>query len=364
MSEVLLAHEGPFASQAVQEFILAADTGRYIRAQFPRGGSGAVILSLAMNTFPSTPAKSAADTARTIAVAINPRAAVGRKGAKSPGQTGEMVVARLRAAGHHVSVLRRRDYKALAEAVDAEITAGAQALVVVGGDGMVHLGVNAVAHKKVPLGIIPAGTGNDTARGLGLDLHNPGAAVDHFLRCSQRDPRAVDLGRIERAGAGPVWFMGALSAGFDALVNERANRWRWPRGPMRYNLAILRELAVLKPLNYSLVVDGLARKQQGVLISISNGTSIGGGMKITPEAKYDDGLLDLFIVSPVSRSKFLRIYPLVFSGRHTGSPEVRIEQVVEVAIDAPGLVAYADGERIGPLPATVRVDPGAALLWA
>ncbi|SED84876.1 diacylglycerol kinase [Arthrobacter alpinus] len=316
-----------------------------------------------MNTIPRTSIEPAAGTALSIAVAINPRAAFGGKGASSPTRTGDMVVARLREAGHHISELRRGDYLALKRAVDAEIAAGAQALVVVGGDGMVHLGVNAVAHKNVPLGIIPAGTGNDAARGLGLELNNPGAAVEHFLRCCHGGPRILDLGRIDRAGQEPVWFMGALSAGFDALVNERANTWRWPRGPMRYNLAILRELAVLRPLNYSLVVDGQAGKQQAVLISISNGTSIGGGMLITPKAKYDDGLLDMFVVSPVSRTRFLRIYPLVFSGRHAGRPEVRIRQVSEVIIDAPGLIAYADGERIGPLPATVAADPGAALLW-
>jgi diacylglycerol kinase (ATP) len=160
-----------------------------------------------------------------------------------------------------------------------------------------------------------------------------------------------------------VWFICAFSAGFDAAVNERANGWRWPRGPMRYNLAILRELAVLKPLTYTLVVDGQARRHQAVLISVSNGTSIGGGMKITPKARYDDGRLDLFALSPVSRLKFLRIFPLVFSGRHTQRPEVRIEQVAEVVIDSPGVIAYADGERIGPLPAVVKVDPGAVLLW-
>ena len=106
-----------------------------------------------------------------------------------------MVVARLRGAGHEVTVLRRRDYQALAEAVDAEIAAGAQALVVVGGDGMVHLGVNALAGKDIPLGIIPAGTGNDAARGLGLDPKDPEAAVDHFLKACQ--------GAAARGGPGP-----------------------------------------------------------------------------------------------------------------------------------------------------------------
>lgn len=312
---------------------------------------------------PLTPAQPSAPTALSIAVAINPRAAFGGRGRNTSGHTGDMVVQRLRSAGHVVSVLRRRDYKSLQEAVDAEIAAGAQALVVVGGDGMVHLGVNALAGKTLPLGIVPAGTGNDAARGLGLDPNDPEAAVDRFLKACQGAPRTVDLGRIERAGQGPVWFMCALSAGFDALVNERANGWRWPRGPMRYNLAILRELATLKPLHYALVVDGAVRQLQAVLISVSNGISIGGGMKITPEAKYDDGQLDLFVVSPVSRLTFLRIYPLVFSGRHTSHPMVSIERVKEVSMASAGLVAYADGERMGSLPATIKVDAGALQLW-
>ncbi|MHA7269904.1 diacylglycerol kinase family protein [Arthrobacter sp. HLT1-20] len=311
----------------------------------------------------STPAQSSAPAALAIAVAINPRAAFGGRGPNTSGKAGDMVVARLRRAGHQVAVLRRRDYQALQEAVDAEFAAGAQALVVVGGDGMVHLGVNALAGTEIPLGIVPAGTGNDAARALGLDPKDPGAAVDRFLKACQGAPRTVDLGRIERAGQGPVWFMCALSAGFDALVNERANGWRWPRGPMRYNLAILRELATLQPLQYSLVVDGVAREQKAVLISVSNGISIGGGMKITPDAKYDDGLLDLFVVAPVSRLTFLRIYPLVFSGRHTSHPMVSIERVKEVSMESAGLVAYADGERMGPLPATIKVDAGALRVW-
>ena len=316
-----------------------------------------------MNTHHIPATSGPVNTGLAIIVAINPRAAFGGQRRSSPGHIGEMVVARLRAAGHRVTVLRRRDYHCLREAVDAEIDAGAQALVVVGGDGMVHLGVNALVHTTVALGIIPAGTGNDAARGLGLDPTDPSAAVEHFLTRCTTAPRRVDLGRIERAGEPARWFMCALSAGFDALVNERANSWRSPRGPLRYNLAILCELATLKPLHYSLVVDGQPRRQRATLISISNGISIGGGMKITPDAKFDDGQLDLFVLSPLSRLKFLRLFPLVFSGAHTTLPVVGIERVCSVIIDAPGVVAYADGERIGPLPVTVTVDTAALALW-
>lgn len=132
---------------------------------------------------------------------------------------------------------------------------------------------------------------------------------------------------------------------------------------LRYNLAILRELITLKALDYSLVVDGVPCELAATLISVANGTSIGGGMLITPEARYDDGQLDLFVVSPVPRRTFVRIFPLVYSGRHTEHPVVLIERVTEVSLASPGLVGYADGERIGVLPLTIRVDPAALRVW-
>ncbi|MCC9068416.1 diacylglycerol/lipid kinase family protein [Arthrobacter cryoconiti] len=298
-----------------------------------------------------------------ITVAINPRAAFGGSRTATSGQIGEMAVERLRAAGHLVTVLRRRNYAELRHAVDAEIAAGAQALVVVGGDGMVHLGVNALVGSNVPLGIVPAGTGNDAARGLGLDPKDPTAAVARFLHACQNKPRTVDLGRISTTGTKPVWFMCALSAGFDALVNERANSWHRPRGPMRYNLAILRELLALKPRKYALLVDGLPRELSALMISVANAPSIGGGLQIVPDAQNDDGLLDLFVLSPVSRWTFLRILPSVRAGRHTSHPAVRIERVRQVRVDTISLSAYADGERVGMLPLTVDVEPGALQVW-
>ena len=211
---------------------------------------------------------------------------------------------------------------------------------------MVHLAVNALAGTDVPLGIVPVGTGNDTSRGLGIDRRSVDAAVDQFLAATALAPRTVDLGRIEFSdGRDPVWFAGALSAGFDALVNERANSWRWPRGRLRYNLAIARELATLKHTKYSLMVDGEPEEPGALLISISNGSSIGGGMKITPDARYDDGLLDLFVVAPVSRGTFMAIFPRVFSGRHTTHPAVDIRRVAAVSIDAVSAGAMAGSIR-------------------
>ena len=101
-----------------------------------------------------------------------------------------------------------------------------------------------------------------------------------------------------------------------------------------------------------------------MLISVANGQSIGGGMRITPDARLDDGLLDLFVVSPLSKAAFLAVFPKVFSGRHIGHPAVRIRRVRKVKLSASDVVADADGERIGPLPLTVKIVPGAVRVLA
>ena len=101
-----------------------------------------------------------------------------------------------------------------------------------------------------------------------------------------------------------------------------------------------------------------------MLLAVANNVSIGGGMMITPDAKLDDGKLDLFLVKPLSRLRFARLFPKVFKGTHTGLDIVRIERVSSVRIDAPRVIAYADGERVGPLPVRVDIVPGALRILA
>lgn len=293
-----------------------------------------------------------------IAVAINPSAAFG-----SSHHVGQRVLDRLRSAGVSAVALLEEDYQSLERAVAREVAAGVDALVVVGGDGMVHLGANALAERHIPLGIVAAGTGNDAARTLGLPRKSPEAAVDHLLSALAAPPRYMDLGLVH-CGGRSSYFAGVLSAGFDAVVNERANSWSRPKGRNRYNGAILRELATFSSRSYSLTVDGRTTELDAVLISVANGQSMGGGMKIAPAARYDDGELDLLIVSPLSRLRFLAVFPKVFSGRHVGHPAVRILRVTAVELDAPGIVAYADGERIGALPVSVEAAPAALRILA
>ncbi|MGO4589930.1 diacylglycerol/lipid kinase family protein [Paenarthrobacter sp. 2TAF44] len=286
-----------------------------------------------------------------IALAINPTASFGRHGL-----AGDEAAACLRARGCDVVVLEAGSYNDLRTLVDEALTSGISALVVVGGDGMVHLGVNALAGLDVPLGIVPAGTGNDVARLLGLPLTDTNAACNRLLESMAAGGRKIDAGRVTASGRS-TYFAGVLSAGFDAAVNERANSWRWPRGKSRYNLAMLRELGSFRRIEYTVTADGEQWRQPALLISVANGQSIGGGMRITPDALPDDGWLDLFVVKPLSRLRFLAVFPKVFAGKHLGHPAVEIRRVRKVRLEAEGVVAYADGERVGRLPVEVEVVP-------
>jgi len=296
-------------------------------------------------------------SARRYAVAVNPAASFG--GGKA---VGPMLVEVLRADGHTVTMLQADSYVRLEEAVRAALAEQPDALIVVGGDGMVHLGINHVAGTSIPLAVMPSGTGNDMARGLGMPVGDPAAAIESLRAALAAPPVASDVLRIENA-EGVRYAAGVLSAGFDALVNERANLMRWPKGRQRYNLAIARELAALKPREYRLVVDGVERTERAILIAVANNTSFGGGMQIVPQADMTDGVVELFLVRPLSRTKFLAVFPKVFKGEHVGHPAVHIEPVRHVTIAAdPTLAGYADGERVGLLPTTVSVMRGAALI--
>jgi diacylglycerol kinase (ATP) len=288
-----------------------------------------------------------------LLVAVNPAASFGRNRAVGPA-----VVERLVQEGYEVSMLREANFELLRREAESAFEQGTDAVVVVGGDGMVSLGVNLVARTGVPLGIVAAGTGNDLARGLGLPHEDPAAATDALIASLARAPRSIDAGLI-RHGEISTWFACVVSTGFDAVVNERANRMTRPRGPSRYTLALVRELATFRPRTYTLTIDGRRRVQRAMLVSVANNSSLGGGMRIVPHADLADGRLDVFIVHPLSRARLLAVFPKVFAGEHTSHPAVEFLQAERVRIEADDIVAYADGERIGQLPIDVEIVPGA-----
>lgn len=261
-----------------------------------------------------------------------------------------MVVPHLQRAGLRVMRLQGRDAEEAADLAMAAVDDGVDSLVVVGGDGMVHLGAQAVADRGVPLGIIPAGSGNDTARSLGIDRKDPTAAADIVVaaRC-----RAVDVAEAD----GHV-FCTVLAAGFDSRVSERANQMRWPRGQLRYTVATLAELRVFRPIQFTLDLDGMRVELEAMLIAVGNGPSYGGGLRMCAGADLTDGLLDVVVIKPVSKAELVAVYPRLFRGTHVTHRSYERHRVAAVRIDAARVVAYADGERLGALPVTVTARPG------
>lgn len=269
----------------------------------------------------------------------------------------EIAITRLHELGVDVRAVVGRDAAHARELVEEELAAGADALVVVGGDGIIHLALQSLAGRDVPLGIIPAGTGNDHAREFGLPTKDPAAAADIV---AAGWTATVDLGRVDRDGAAPTWFGSVMATGFDSLVSDRTNRMSWPHGRMRYNLAIVAELSQLRPLPFRLTFDdGDPFDIDLTLVSFGNTRSYGGGMQICPDADHADGLLDVTMIHAGSRLKLVGLFPKLFSGRHVDRDDVSTARVRTARIECPGINAYADGELIGPLPVTVSAAPGA-----
>lgn len=290
-----------------------------------------------------------------LAVVINPTAAFGKHA-----EAGAAVVAALEHAGYRVTVLQAASAELLRGKLSLALRSTPDGVVVVGGDGLVSLVINLIATTSIPFAIVPVGTGNDLARGLGLNPGNLDQSIRELLRALQREPQRIDLGKItDLANTKERWFAGIVSAGFDAIVNERANAMRWPRGKSRYTWAMLRELVTLKPVTYELSSHGTSWHERAMLISVANNSSMGGGMRVAPDASVTDGLLDVFVLRPLSKLRFIRLFPRVFAGTHVSEPEVVIEHTTDIVLDAEGIVAYADGERVWELPLRVTVVPSA-----
>lgn len=229
-----------------------------------------------------------------------------------------------------------------------------QGLIAVGGDGLAHLVMQLCVPAGMPFAIIPAGTGNDFVRTLGWSLDE----IEPLLeRITSTDPSPIDLGNVDSE-----WFGAILSTGFDSIVNELANKLRWPSGPQRYNVAIALELPRFKPARYEITCDGETFTTEAMLVAIGNGKSYGGGMNICPQAQINDGLFDVIILEPVSKIEFLKVFPRVYSGSHISHPKIRSMRAKRVTINAKA-VAYADGERIGPAPISAECVKDAGLTW-
>ena len=288
---------------------------------------------------------------RRVALVVNPTAGRGLGARVAP-----IVRERLAAAGLTVDVFATSCAEDVGR-ISAEVVAsGADAVALIGGDGTIHLGAQVLAKSGMPFGVIPAGTGNDFARGIGVPLKDPAAAADLIVAGKTR---AVDL-----AVAKDEYITTVVAGGFDSLVNKRANAMSWPKGNFRYTLATLAELRTFKPLEYVVTVDGEVIETKAMLVAIGTGPTYGGGLQICAGAMIDDGLLDVTIIQPVSRFTLLQMFPKLSKGTHVGHPMLRTLRGRSVRLESPGITAYADGEPLGLLPVDITIAPGALTVFA
>jgi len=285
------------------------------------------------------------------AIAINPTSGHGKGVA-----VGQSVVEYFDQHGLNYQVFSGSSAEQLRKNLESHLeTHSCEGVISVGGDGLAHLVLQVAVPRHIPFAVMPAGTGNDIVRTLGWSLDD----IENYLdRVTTVPAKPIDLGNVDSE-----WFAAILSTGFDSVVNERANRLAWPKGPQRYNVAIAMELPQFKPLEYEITVDTHSFTTKAMLIAIGNGRSYGGGMYVCPQAQMHDGLFDVMILEPVSKIEFLKVFPKVYSGSHITHPKVKIFRTKRITLVADA-IAYADGERIGTAPISAECVRDAGLTWA
>ncbi|MDT9592327.1 YegS/Rv2252/BmrU family lipid kinase [Nocardioides zeae] len=282
---------------------------------------------------------------RRLALLTHPGAGRGR-GAR----VREVVLSRLRRAGFDVLDLVGADVDEARDLARTACAADVETLVALGGDGTVHLALQQAVPAGVTLAVVPAGTGNDLARELGIPA-DPVAAADRVVAGRTRE---IDVLQV-----GDRYVATVLACGFDALVAERADAMAWPRGRSRYVAAVAAELRALAPRRYTLELDGTVREVDGVLAAVGNTASFGGGLRITEGAEPDDGLLDVVVIRTLGRRELVRAFPRLYRGTHTDHRAYEHHRARSVTVAARGITAYGDGEPLGRLPLTISALPRA-----
>ena len=258
------------------------------------------------------------DQVREIALITNPTAGKGKGG-----RAREAALGRLRDSGLVVRNLAGRDADEALELAHQCVADGVEALVVCGGDGMVQPRSPGRRGHRDAAGHHPRRHGQRRRAVLRPAAYGPGRGG----RSGGRPPGRGRIRTVDLARSGGKYFVTVMAAGFDAIVNERANRMTWPKGQMRYNIATLAELRTFQPLAYTLDLDGEQRRLEAMLVAVGNGPSFGGGLRITEGALLDDGLLDVVIIKPMSKAGLVRTYPKLFKGTHVTHPQYEHHRV-------------------------------------
>ncbi|MCH0567598.1 MULTISPECIES: diacylglycerol kinase family protein [unclassified Streptomyces] len=287
---------------------------------------------------------------RQFTAVVNPTAGA------SAGAAALLGVARLlREAGAELETVYSRS---LDHARQLARDAGEQGRVVlaVGGDGMTGAVGGALSGTGALFGLVPAGRGNDFARALGL----PADASDLAEVLLRADPRPVDTIEVTSAVHDRTVVLGSVYAGVDALANLYANRARLLRGSAHYYLGGLRAVTGWRAARYRLVLDGEEYLHRGYTVVAANSGYYGSGRLIAPDARIDDGLLDVVLIAEAPKRLFFSLMNDLGTGAHLDRPQVRVLRAKEIRIEADRTVPYgADGEVDAALPVTARVLPGA-----
>jgi diacylglycerol kinase (ATP) len=273
----------------------------------------------------------------------------------------DAVQAELAAAGVEVQ-LRRTSSLADARRSAAAAAGRVDLVLAAGGDGTVGACANGLAdaaggHRRLAtaLGAVPTGSGNDLARAMGLPPDDPVAAARLLPALASRP---VDVVRAELGGT-TARFLIAAATGFDGQVNRLANRLPL-RGRPRYIGATLLRLPFSRPSGFTLELDGERLETRAWMVTVANGPTYGGGLRIAPAAVMDDGLLDVVVIGGLSRTALLRALPTLFDGSHVDNPAVSVHRATRLTVrSTPAVPVYTDGEPLGSTPASFTVEPGA-----
>ena len=282
---------------------------------------------------------------RPVRLIVNPSAGAGRAARLLPG-----VEAALRSHGIAFSVERTTSIEHARELARAA-REGGEVAAAMGGDGLAGAVAGELCGSDCLLALLPGGRGNDLARKLGIG-HDPVAAVELLAAGRER--------RIDVAEADGRVYVGILSAGFDSDVNEIANGTRLKLGTMVYLYGALRALARWKPARWQVIVDGTQHEFDGYAVAVANSGVFGGGMWLVPDASLEDGMLDVAFTKDQPKLKYLLGLGRVFKGEHVAQPGFELMRGREITFSADRpFTAYADGDPIADLPATVRVRAAA-----
>lgn len=279
-----------------------------------------------------------------------------RSGRGGAAALGAAAVRRLRAAGHGVVEVEASSLEEARAACESVVADGVDVLAVAGGDGVVSMATDLCAGTDTAVGILPAGTGNDNARSLGIPLDADGA-LGVLLSGHARRVDALHLPDLDRH------VLGSVNAALDARIAHRATRLPRVLGAASYTVAALAEIALLPwrdAPTYRITADGSTEEVEALVVTVTNMAYLGGGLRLSPRSDPADGLLDLVVIGQVGPVEALGLLRDVRAGRASAHPAVTVTPVRSVRVEGPvDVLVHGDGEAIAPLPLSVRVAPSA-----